>query len=182
MWLDQVKQELGDSLDIDWRYFPLEQVNAPDESFKLWEKPPAYKSRGRVSFQAASAARAQGTEAFERFHLALLKLKHEQGKDQGKTSTLEEAATEAGLDLERFRREAADTSAWEQIRTDYEHGKNELGVFGTPTIIFENGQGAYLKLNPKQLPEDPAAFFRDFVATVRDRPSVMEIKRPSKPA
>ncbi len=173
---------MGDTLQIDWRYFPLEQVNAPDESFKLWEKPADYKSRGRISFQAASAASAQGADAFSRFHLALLTLKHEDGKDHGKTATLEEAATEAGLDLERFRRDAADQSAWEQIRADYEHGHDEHGVFGTPTIMFENGQGAYLKLNPKQLPDDPVAFFRDFVDTVRDRPSVIEIKRPSRAA
>jgi hypothetical protein len=66
------------------------------------------------------------------------------------------------------------------MRVDFEHGKNEHGVFGTPTIMFENGQGAYLKLNPKQLPDDPVEFFYDFVDTVRDRPAVMEIKRPAK--
>ena len=124
-------------------------MNAPDESFKLWEKPADYKSRGRPAFQAASA-------------------------------TLEAAATEAGLDLEQFRQDVADTAAWDQMRVDFEHGKNEHGVFGTPTIMFENGQGAYLKLNPKQLPDDPVEFFYDFVDTVRDRPAVMEIKRPAK--
>lgn len=180
MWLEDVKQALGDQLQIDWRYFPLEQVNAPNESFKLWEKPADYKSRGRPAFQAASAARKQGAEAFERFHLALLKQRHEAGNDLRKPSTLEAAATDAGLDLERFRQDAADTSAWDQIRDDFEHGKNEHGVFGTPTIMFENGQGAYLKLNPKRLPDDPVEFFHDFVHTVRDRPSVVEIKRPSK--
>jgi len=171
---------LGDRLQITWRYFPLEQVNAPDDSFKLWEKPADYKSRGRPAFQASSAAQKQGPEAFNRFHVALLKQRHEAGNDISKMATLETAATEAGLDLDRFRQDAADTAAWDQMRVDFEHGKSEYGVFGTPTIIFENGQGAYLKLNPKQLPDDPVEFFYDFVDTVRDRPAVMEIKRPSK--
>jgi len=180
VWLDDVKQALGDGLQIDWRYFPLEQVNAPDASFKLWEKPADYKSRGRAAFQAASAARKQGPEAFERFHLALLKQRHEVGNDLRKAATLEAAASEAGLDLDRFREDVADTSSWDQIRDDFEHGKNEYGVFGTPTIMFENGQGAYLKLDPMRLPVDPVEFFADFVQTVRDRPSVIEIKRPTK--
>jgi predicted DsbA family dithiol-disulfide isomerase len=180
VWLDHVKQELGDALQIDWRFFSLEQVNAPDESYKIWEKPADYKSRGRPAFQAASAARKQGQEAFERFHLVLLKQRHEAGNDLRKPATLEAAAADAGLDLDRFREDAADTASWDQIRDDFERGRQEFGVFGTPTIMFENGQGAYLKLNPKRLPEDPVAFFHDFVATVRDRPSVMEIKRPSK--
>jgi predicted DsbA family dithiol-disulfide isomerase len=180
VWLTDVKQELGDRLQINWRFFPLEQVNAPDETFKLWEKPADYKSRGRPAFQAASAARQQGPEAFERFHLALLKQRHEAGNDIRKPATLEAAATEAELDLDQFRQDASNTAAWDQMRVDFEHGKNEYGVFGTPTIMFENGQGAYLKLNPKRLPNDPIEFFNDFVDTVRDRPSVIEIKRPSK--
>lgn len=155
-------------------------MNAPDESFKLWEKPADYKSRGRPAFQAASAARKQGPDAFHRFHVALLKQRHEAGNDISKMATLEAAATEAGLDLEQFRQDVADTAAWDQMRIDFEHGKNEHGVFGTPTIMFENGQGAYLKLNPKQPPNDPVEFFYDFVDTVRDRPAVMEIKRPAK--
>jgi hypothetical protein len=51
-------------------------------------------------------------------------------------------------------------------------------VFGTPTIVFENGQGAYLKVNFRGLPKDPVAFWNEFVAIVRDRPEAIEIKRP----
>ena len=182
VWLDQVRQQLGDKLQLNCRFFPLEQVNAPDEAFKLWEKPAEYKSRGRAAFTAAAAAERQGVGSFERFHFALFRLKHEQGKDHGKRATLEEAAEEADLDLAQFRRDLDDTSLWDRMRVDFERGRNEFGVFGTPTIIFDNGQGAYLKLNHRQLPEDPLAFFRAFVDTVRDRPSVLEIKRPSPPS
>ncbi|MDQ4100350.1 MAG: hypothetical protein M3121_07610, partial [Chloroflexota bacterium] len=115
MWLDHVKQELGDALQIDWRFFSLEQVNAPDESYKIWEKPADYKSRGRAAFQAASAARKQGPEAFEHYHLALLKQRHEAGNDLRKPATLEAAAADAGLDLDRFREDSVDTASWDQI-------------------------------------------------------------------
>ncbi|MBA2776485.1 MAG: DsbA family protein, partial [Chloroflexia bacterium] len=39
VWLDEVREELGDDLEINWRYFPLEQVNAQSPEFKLWEQP-----------------------------------------------------------------------------------------------------------------------------------------------
>ncbi|MBA3276556.1 MAG: DsbA family protein, partial [Chloroflexia bacterium] len=35
VWLDQVRDELEDDLEITWKYFPLEQVNAADPGFKL---------------------------------------------------------------------------------------------------------------------------------------------------
>jgi len=47
--------------------------------------------------------------------------------------------------------------------------------------MFENGEGAYLQVNFRELPKDPVVFWEEFVSTVRDRPEVREIKRPRKP-
>jgi len=181
VWLYNVGEELGDRLQINWRYFPLEQVNAKDPEFKVWEHPTPEKSSTLRSFQASHAARKQGEEAFERFHAALFKKRHVDGRNLAGQRVLEAAAEEAGLDLEQFRKDLESDEVLEIIRQDYEHGKNTLGVFGTPTIVFDNEQGAYVVLNFNDLPEDPVQFWHDFVDTVRDRPSVLEIKRPRRP-
>ena len=96
-WLREVNRQLGDSrIEVTWKFFPLDQVNAPaDADMPIWDLPPDRRSRGRDSFHAAAAARRQGREAFERFHAALLTLKHEEGQDHGKRSTLDEAASRA---------------------------------------------------------------------------------------
>ena len=105
VWLDTVGAALGDRLQVNWRYFPLEQVNSDEgPDWKLWEQPADYKSRGRGAFHGAIAARNQGEEAFRRFHLALLHLKHVEGKEHSQRATLLEAAEKAGLDLARFER------------------------------------------------------------------------------
>jgi len=106
-----VKGERGDGLRVNWRYFPLEQVNSdkgPD--WKLWEQPDSHRSRGRPAFQAAIAARRQGDAAFDRFHIALLRAKHEEGKDHGRRQTLLDVARSVDLDLERFERDLSDRS------------------------------------------------------------------------
>ena len=47
MWLDMVKEELGDNLQINWRSFALEQVNSEHgRDWKAWEQGTDYKSRG----------------------------------------------------------------------------------------------------------------------------------------
>ena len=166
---------------MNWRYFPLEQVNSiEDPEWKLWEQPDTHRSRGRPAFHAAIAARNQGEPAFLRFHHALLAAKHEQGKDHGKRQTLLDAARTAELDLERFERDLDDRSLLARIGVDYEDGHDRLGVFGTPTFVFPNGGAAYLKLSPETPVPDPLALFEDLVRTVRDRPYVAEIKRPRK--
>jgi predicted DsbA family dithiol-disulfide isomerase len=180
VWLDQVREELGGDLEINWRYFPLEQVNAQDPEFKLWEQPNDGSSSSLRAFQGAHAASKQGREAFEKFHASLYRKRHQDGRNLGKQDVLEAAAIDAGLDLDKFREDLASDEVFSAVEEDYVEGR-KLGVFGTPTIMFENGEGAYLQVNFRELPKDPVTFWEEFVTTVRDRPEVREIKRPQPP-
>lgn len=178
LWLDEVKDALGDRIDVNWRFFPLEQTNSPDPDFKLWEQPNDGKSSTLRSFQAFHAAKKQGDEAFRGFHAALFRKRHEDGRNLSRQQVLESAAEDAGLDLEQFKSDLESDEVLTQIEKDYTYGRDALGVFGTPTIVFDNDEGAYLKLNYMDMPEDPVEFFHEFAAIVRDRPNVIEIKRP----
>jgi predicted DsbA family dithiol-disulfide isomerase len=183
VWLREVSRQLGDnSVEVTWKFFPLEEVNAPpDADMPIWDLPPDRRSRGRDSFHAAAAARQQGRETFDRFHIKLLTLKHEEGQDHGKRSTLDEAASLAGLDLARFATDLDDRGLLTEIKNDYIAGRERLGVFGTPTFVFSNGRSAYLRILPPPPPEEAVAFWLDFVREVRDRPFLHEIKRPRPP-
>jgi predicted DsbA family dithiol-disulfide isomerase len=182
-WLREVNCQLGDNpIQVTWKFFPLEEVNAPpDADMPIWDLPPDRRSRGRDSFHAAAAARRQGREAFERFHAELLTLKHVEEQDHGKRSTLNEAASRAGLDLARFAADLDDRGLLVEIKNDYVAGKECLGVFGTPTFVFANGQSAYLRILPPPPTDEAVAFWLDFVRDVRDRPYLQEIKRPRRP-
>ena len=182
-WLREVNRQLGDNcIDVTWKFFPLEQVNAPaDADMAMWDLPPERRSRGRDSFHAAAAARRQGGEAFERFHEALLTLKHEEGQDHGQRSTLDEAASRAQLDLTRFAADFENRQLLKDIESDYVAGRDGLGVFGTPTFVFPDGASAYLQVLPPPPPEEAVAVWLDFMRDVRDRPYLREIKRPRRP-
>lgn len=183
LWLDDVSRQLGASAPrITWKFFPLEQVNAPEDAeFAVWELPADRRSRGRDSLHAAAAARRQGEESFARFHMALLALKHEEGEDHGKRSVQEEAARRANLDLDRFRADLDDRALLAEIRDEYTHAREQFGVFGTPTFVFPNGNAAYLQTLPPPPTEEAVPVWEDFVRLVRDRPFLREIKRPRPP-
>ncbi|MEJ7838748.1 MAG: DsbA family protein [Thermomicrobiales bacterium] len=180
-WLEQVKAELGDGLEITYRIFPLEQVNAKVEGFKVWEQPNDGTSSTLRSFQGFWAAQQQGPELFTKFHLALYEKRHNDGRNLSKQDVLEDTATTAGLDIGKFQEDLKSDAVFSQIEKDFTYGKETLGVFGTPTIVFENNLGAYLKVNFRELPKDPVTFFEEFAAIVRDRPEAIEIKRPDTP-
>ena len=183
MWLDRVKQEYGDNLDITWKNFSLEQVNRKEESEgKVWDQPDEHDARSLVAAIAGGAARRQGKEAFERFHLALLAARHG-GSERialNEDEPIIQIAEQAGLDVERFREDMKDRELVHAVAKDHTEAVEEHGIFGTPTFLFESGATTYLKtfIPPA---EESVEFFEHFYAMMSDRSYVGEIKRPQPP-
>lgn len=181
VWLSKVQEVRGDSLQIDWRYFSLEQINqkvGPD--FKVWEQPDDYPSKGLWSLRAAEAARRQGDEAFQRLHMKLLRARHEDRREIDNLDVLVAVAQESGLDVLRFQADLRDRSLLQAVARDHTESVEKYGAFGTPTFVFENGGAAYVKmLRP---PDDEAVgVFDNLVELMQGRLYVGEVKRPQPP-
>ena len=181
MWLDKVKRVYGDNLDITWKNFSLEQVNNKEPENKVWEREDVTQARSLLGQIAGEAARSQGADLHEKFHLALLIARH--GGD-GRIALNEEQplvdlAEQVGLDVERFKADLKDPELAKKIGREHEEATAE-GIFGTPTFVFENGQSCYIKtfIPPD---EDALAEFEHFIAIASDRPYIGEIKRPQPP-
>jgi predicted DsbA family dithiol-disulfide isomerase len=154
----------------------VNNIQGPD--WKIWEQPEEYKSRGLWALRAGEAAKLQGKETFDRFHLALLRARHEQKREIADPLVLTEVARESGLDAVRFQRELSDRSLLVKIGEEYTHGAQEHGIWGTPTLVLENGQAAYLKLRPAPTGEEAVKLFEELFNLIRNRPYVIELKRP----
>ena len=157
----------------------MNQKNGPD--WKLWDQPESYPSRARFAFKGAEAARKQGPEAFDRFHLALLTARHVDGKDLTDRQTILDVAESAGLDMARFEHDF-DAATLEPVGRDHEEGTQTYGVFGTPTFVFDSGQAAYLRLRPLPPDDELPAVWEQIRAIMQERPTIQEIKRPVPPA
>ena len=83
--------------------------------------------------------------------------------------------------MAKYDRDVADRSLLSRIGEDYEHATDTYGVFGVPTIVFENGEAAYVKIQPKPAPEEAVQIWDEISHTIANRPSVFEIKRPTPP-
>ena len=184
MWLDQVKQEYGDNLQINWRHFSLEQINTrngPD--WKVWEQMDVREARALLASVAGEAAKRQDDpEAFDRFHLALLTARHAGGRmPLNEDEPLIALAEEAGLDVEQFKKDLDDPDVLATVVADHEAATTqENGIFGTPTFLFENGHTAYMKTFIP--PEGEAVeVFDSFVSLFGGRTYVGEIKSPQPP-
>ncbi len=180
MLLKRVKEAYGDGkLQVEWHDFPLEQVNSVQgPEWKLWEQPDDYRSKGLWAFRAGEAAKLQGPEAFERFHLALLTARHVDRKDVADRSVLLDVARESGLDVGKFESDLSDRGLMAKIGEDYSRAVEEYGIWGTPTLVFEGGESAYLRMRPDPPEEESVRVFEELVDAIRDRPYLLELKRP----
>ena len=176
--LQNVRDSGQRPIDIRWRYFSLIQVNSKDDGWTIWDALDS-EARGRLAFKAAEAARRQG--AFDDFHMALLRARHEKRVDIDDVAVVERVAEDSGLDLDRFRMDIADPQIVSALERDHRAAVAEYGVFGTPTFVFDAG-AAYVRLSEPPEASDSVAIFDRVVSIAAEEPRILEIKRPVKPS
>ena len=183
IWLQAVQVNMGSKLNIDWKYFSLEQVNSEQEpSWRIWEQPVTYPSRGLRAFWAAEAARLQGKQAFDSFHLALLRARHEQNRDIADIATLIEVAESVNLELKQFQNDITNRKLLARLAEDHTFATNTLGIFGTPTFVFPEEQAIFLKMSQPPALQESLSVFAELQHLVERRTYIQEIKRPRRPS
>ncbi len=183
MWLARVKEQMGDDLQINWRSFALEQVNSKEgEDWKAWEQGDDYVSRGLWPLRGGIAARKQGEKAHAAYMDTILELKHVDREDIRSRESVLEVAKRIGpptLDIDKFTADIDDPDTLAEIGRDHEEAVT-LGVFGTPTFVFEDGSAAFLKTyTPPE--EETMEAFEHIMGAMRGRKYIGEIKRPQPP-
>lgn len=168
------------NLKVGWRYFSLAQVNAKDALWTAWDAPESERVKGRLAFKAAEAARRQGR--FEDLHMPLLEARHRDRLDIDNVGVVEKVASDAGLDIERFRRDIASGDILEALARDHREGVSQRGVFGTPTLVFNGASSAYVRLSEPPGPDEAVRLLDKLVSVAADEPQILEIKRPVRPA
>ena len=86
-------------------------------------------------------------------------------------------ARAAGLDTVRFESEREQARWLEAVAGDYREAVARWGVFGTPTLIFQDELGAYLKFAAvPPTPCEAAEVFDALLCLARLDPELVEIK------
>jgi 2-hydroxychromene-2-carboxylate isomerase len=169
-------------IDIDWRYFSLEQINQrAGEGVLVWSNPEGYDSPGLPAFAVAEAARRQNNpEAWEKLHYALLDTRHTGKKEVLTREVTERLADEAGFDMDRLRIDLNDATILDRLVEQHAEAVAE-GVFGTPTLFFENGASGFLKMMPPPTGDQAVRAWERVRGLLAEESTIAEIKRPRKP-
>ena len=184
MWLSKVEESTGEAVKVDWKPFSLAQVNSDnnDNNVKLWEQPEVINGTDKtfLAHMSGLAAKRQGEEAFQSFFMALLRARHEDKKDLEDPAVMEDAAVAAGLDMARWREDAADPELLKDIAESHTIAVEEHGAFGVPTFISPSGNATFLKMFIPPV-EQSADIFTTMTKAMDEFDHVGEFKRPQPP-
>ncbi len=174
---------MSESLDgrvrLVWKSFLLEQINSTrGPEWKVWEDE-SFKSRDLPPLEAAKCASIQGEAAFDAFHRRCFRAQHREGKPVAEKEVLLEVAREAGLDVERFRRDFESGSQRHLVAREHEEAVEKWGVFGVPTLLYPTGEPVFLKLAAGEWENrKDDGLFGQLMALFATRPYLLEAKKP----
>lgn len=191
-----------------WRFAELAEVAAPQLGYKLksrhfslyqhnydgvefgpdwtvWNqrllKEDDHGLMGLLPFLATTAARRQGEEVGERYRLDLQRARH-QHHQPFRLITIDKVAYRMDLDLDMFVRDLADPELPMEFAREHMEAVR-LHVAGTPTIMLDDDQLAYVRLD--EIPEGEAAqvkFLEGIITFMHDYPEVATLRRARPPA
>lgn len=174
IWLAEV--EKAGRIRVSWRFFSLSQNHQAREGVPgppVWEG--KQRAAGLPAFLAATAARAQGDDAYNRFRELLQRARHEDHRPVDAHGTHLAVAQKAGLDVSRWEKDLAGTS-FDQLAAEHSEAVAR-GVFGVPTLVWPEGRSYYLKLTDLVVAERAVPLY-DAIETVQRFAEVVEIKTP----
>ena len=146
------------TVTVDWRFFSLEQVNAPSrglgENWNLWEQSLDYvstrrsrRARSLAAFLVTHAAEGQQTPArLARFRLAVFNAFHNERADISNPEVLFVLAEQNGLNVDNLQANWQQETARDRLRDDIQSGL-KAGAFGVPTLIIDGCEATYLRLS-----------------------------------
>ncbi|MFC5848487.1 DsbA family protein [Deinococcus petrolearius] len=172
------------------RHFSLVQGNHPgnaaaksagDVTWWLSDQPagegPAHQQGSLGAFLAHTAAARQGEEASWAFALALFRRRHEQEQALDEAA-IQGAAGDAGLDAAQFAADRQDDAGLRAALRRELSDAADLGVFGTPTFVLEDGAAAYYRFeNLTRDPQTARAWWDLYRTVLNDEAGIATIKR-----
>ncbi len=177
----EVRDRLG--LDVDWRFFSLEEVNRAEGKKHPWEREWFY---GWSMMRIGAFLKRRDPELNDAWYLRSGTALHVEGRQPHRPEVARELLTEMGLNPGIVDEALADETTHDDVRNDHEDVL-ALGGWGVPTLVFPGvGDDPSRKLFGPVLIDPPtgAAAERlwNLVTGWLEYPDLFELQRPKTPS
>ena len=168
-------------VEINWKPYLLEQQNSENgENWYAWEQDlDNYVSRGIWPHLGGIAARKISKQAGYEYMKKIFHLKHVDRKDVRSKDYIIEIVKDLGLFSDSFLSDMLSQDTLSYIAESH-NDASEKGIFGTPTIEFEDGNSVFLKtFTPPEA--DSKKFYESLKMLSYNNTYFGELKKPQPP-
>lgn len=166
-------------LDIEWRFFSLEERNWQPGQKHPWERPWSY-SWSLLRIAAYARRELGGNDAVDAFYAAAGRRIHEHGRAAHTPEGARAAVAELGWDTAIVDAAVADEATNEAVLAEHTAAV-DLGVYGVPSFVIDGAVffGPVIAQAPRG--EDAGRLW-DAVRTLASMPTLYELQRPKSAA
>jgi len=181
LWIREVRGRLG--IEVDWRFFSLEEVNRVDGKKHPWEREWSY---GWSMMRIGALLKREDPALNDAWYLRSGTALHVEGRQPHRPEVARDLLAEMGLDPGIVDDALADETTHDDVRRDHE-AVLALGGWGVPTLVFPgSATDEARKLFGPVLIEPPTGGAADrlweLVVGWLEFPHLFELQRPKTPA
>ena len=181
LWMREVRGRLG--IEVDWRFFSLEEVNRVDGKKHPWEREWSY---GWSMMRIGALLKREDPALNDAWYLRSGTALHVEGRQPHRPEVARDLLAEMGLDPGIVDDALADETTHDDVRRDHE-AVLALGGWGVPTLVFPgSATDEARKLFGPVLIEPPTGGAADrlweLVVGWLEFPHLFELQRPKTPA
>ncbi len=178
-WIRTVRDQTG--LEIDWRFFSLEEINREEGKKHPWERPWSY---GWGMLRVAAMLRRSSMDDCDRFYEAAGRALHEDGLKPHEPEVAKMLLDDIGLDPLVVDAAIADPTTHDEVKADHD-AVVDAGGFGVPTLVFDDDSTESMVYGPVVAPApegDDALALWELTCAYQRVPFLYEIKTPKTDA
>jgi len=175
-WIREVANLTG--LQVNWRFFSLEEVNRVEGKKHPWEREWSY---GWSMMRIGALLRRQSMAAVEAWYERAARALHVEGHKPHEKAVARHLLAEIGFAPELVDEAIADPTTSDEVLADHRR-VIDAGGYGVPTLFFPDGQCLFgpVLIDP---PEGDAALrLWEAVLAWTEFPHLYELQRPKTPA
>jgi len=175
----EARDQLG--LQVNWRFFSLEEVNRVDGKKHPWERDWSY---GWSMMRIGALLRRIDMDLLDSWYLRAGTALHVEGRKPHRPEVAEQLLIELGLDPALVRQAIDDPTTSEEVLAEHQQVL-ELGGWGVPTLVFEHLPSGPQALFGPVLIDPPtgqaAVDLWQAVTAWLQFPQLYELQRPKRP-
>lgn len=178
LWMREVRDLAG--VEVDWRFFSLEEVNRTEGKKHPWERDWSY---GWSMMRVGARLRRIDMSLLDEWYRLAGSALHVEGRKPHRREVAEDLVASMGLDPALVAEAIDDPTTSEEVHAEHRRVL-DLGGWGVPTLVFDTPDGAQALFGPVLIDpptgEDALALWHAVTAWLAF-PRVYELQRPKRP-